>query len=299
MIRQIDQKKLKEQLYTIIFGTDTFWGKTFDVALIVCIILSVLITIFESSIDDAILSVADLMHSHEGNVKELTHKGLIVLEYVFNIFFTLEYIVRIYCSPKPKRYILSFFGIVDLLSILPFYLAFIFSGARFLLIIRSFRLIRVFRVFKLFNFLDEGNLLLLSLQRSFSKIFVFFFFVLILNICIGTLMYVIEGKQPDTPFTNIPNGIYWSIVTMSTVGYGDITPSTPLGKFLSAAVMLLGYTIIAVPTGIVSATMIKENERRKRYVCPHCGYRKHSTEARYCSHCGHPIVWGQLEKKKS
>ncbi len=298
MRKHIDTKQLKEQLYTIIFGTDTFWGKTFDVVLIVCIIMSVLITIFESSIDDAVLSVADLMHNHNAGVKEITHKGLIVLEYVFNIFFTLEYIVRIYCSPHPKRYVLSFFGIVDFLSILPFYLAFVFSGARFLLIIRSFRLIRVFRVFKLFNFLEEGNLLLLSMKRSFSKIFVFFCFVLILNICIGTLIYVIEGKQPGTPFTNIPNGIYWSIVTMSTVGYGDITPSTPTGKFLSAVVMLLGYTIIAVPTGIVSATMIKENERRKRYVCPNCGYRKHSADARYCSHCGHPIESGKTSRKK-
>ena len=160
--------------------------------------------------------------------------ALQILEYVFTAFFTFEYLVRIYCSPKPKKYIFSFFGIVDLLATLPLYLGFLFTSARYLLIIRTFRLIRVFRVFKLFNFLEEGNLLLVSLRLSSRKIFVFFFFVLILVTSIGTIMFMVEGTQPDTQFNNIPNCIYWAIVTMTTVGYGDITPVTPVGRFISA-----------------------------------------------------------------
>lgn len=206
-------------------------------------------------------------------------------------FFTFEYLVRIYCSPKPRKYIFSFFGIVDLLATLPLYLGFIFTSARYLLIIRTFRLIRVFRVFKLFNFLEEGNLLLVSLRLSSRKIFVFFFFVLILVTSIGTIMFMVEGTQPNTQFNNIPNCIYWAIVTMTTVGYGDITPVTPVGRFISACVMLIGYTIIAVPTGIVSATMIKEHRRRSELRCPHCFRTGHEEEAKYCKYCG-----GKLEE---
>ena len=165
----------------------------------------------------------------------------------FYFFFRLEYVLRLYCSPQPRKYALSFFGIVDLLATLPLYIGWLFGTARYLLVIRTFRLIRVFRIFKLFNYLNEGNFLLRSLVFSSRKIIVFFLFVLILVTSIGTLMYMIEGQRPGTSFNNIPNSIYWAIVTMTTVGYGDITPETPLGRFLSAIVMLLGYTIIAVP----------------------------------------------------
>ena len=212
---------------------------------------------------------------------------------MFTAFFTFEYLVRIYCSPKPKKYIFSFFGIVDLLATLPLYLGFFFRGARYLLIIRTFRLIRVFRVFKLFNFLEEGNLLLVSLRLSSRKIFVFFFFVLILVTSIGTIMFMVEGTQPDTQFNNIPNCIYWAIVTMTTVGYGDITPVTPVGRFISACVMLIGYTIIAVPTGIVSATMMKEHRKRSLLQCPHCFRTGHEEEAKFCKYCG-----GKLDDTK-
>ena len=205
---------------------------------------------------------------------------------MFTAFFTFEYLVRIYCSPKPKKYIFSFFGIVDLLSTLPVYLSFFFAGTRYLLVIRVFRLIRVFRVFKLFNFLKEGNMLLKSLRISAPKIFVFFFFVLILVTSIGTIMYMIEGNQPGTQFNNIPNSIYWAIVTMTTVGYGDITPVTPVGRFLSAIVMLIGYTIIAVPTGIVSATMVGQQRKRSKLECPHCRQAGHEEGAEYCKYCG-------------
>lgn len=156
--------------------------------------------------------------------------------------------------------------------------------------IRTFRLIRVFRIFKLFNYLNEGNFLLRSLVFSSRKIIVFFLFVLILVTSIGTLMYMIEGQRPGTSFNNIPNSIYWAIVTMTTVGYGDITPETPLGRFLSAIVMLLGYTIIAVPTGIVSASMIQEHRRRVALKCPHCGKDGHEDEAAYCKYCGGKLV---------
>lgn len=211
------------------------------------------------------------------------------MEYLFTAFFTFEYLTRIYCSPRPKKYIFSFFGIVDLLATLPLYIGLIFPGARYLLIIRAFRLIRVFRVFKLFNFLNEGERLLTALRESSKKIAVFFLFVVILVTSIGTLMYMIEGTLPNSQFNNIPNSIYWAIVTMTTVGYGDITPVTGLGKFLSACVMLIGYTIIAVPTGIVSASMMKEYKRRRDKECPNCHRSGHEDNAQFCKYCGHDL----------
>lgn len=266
----LHNKALKHKLYVIIFESDTPAGKLFDVALIICILLSILLAIVESL---------------QGLPSWLT-VPFIVLEYVFTAFFTLEYITRIYCSPRPRNYIFSFFGIVDLLATLPLYLAFLLPGARYLLVIRAFRIIRVFRVFKLFNFWIEGERLLNSLRESSKKIAVFFVFVVILVTAIGTLMYMIEGTQPGTQFNNIPNSIYWAIVTMTTVGYGDITPATALGKFLSACVMLIGYTIIAVPTGIVSVSMMKNYKKIKDLACPHCYRTGHEENAVYCKYCG-------------
>lgn len=266
----LHDEDLKRKLYVIIFESDTPKGKLFDTCLIGFIIASVVVVILES--------IQSFSY----------HYTLIlrILEYVFTAFFTFEYLVRIYCSPWPKKYIFSFFGIVDLLATLPVYLSFFFAGTRYLIVIRAFRLIRVFRVFKLFNFLKEGNLLLKSLWISAPKIFVFFFFVLILVTSIGTIMYMTEGNQPGTQFNNIPNSIYWAIVTMTTVGYGDITPVTPAGRFLSAIVMLIGYAIIAVPTGIVSATMVGEQRKKSRMECPHCHQTGHEEEAEYCKYCG-------------
>ena len=244
-----DNKPLKKKLYKIIFESDTQAVNLFDILLIVCIVLSIILAIVESI---------------EGLWPEHT-RLFIVFEYIFTGFFTLEYITRIYCSPKPKRYILSFFGIVDLLATLPLYLAFFLPGARYLFVIRAFRIIRVFRIFKLFNFWLEGELLLTSIQKSSKKIAVFFVFVVMLVVSIGTLMFMIEGTQEESQFNNIPNSIYWACVTMTTVGYGDITPATAMGKFLSACVMLIGYTIIAVPTGIVSVSMMKEQKKFDKY----------------------------------
>lgn len=298
---------LKKKMYTIIFESDTPMGKLFDVALIIFIIFSVLLVFIESM--EVPLSVKP---------------WLMRAEYFFTIVFTAEYVLRLYCSPKPKDYALSFFGIIDLVATLPFYMTWIFTSARYLLILRVFRLIRVFRVFKLFNFLREGNLLLRSIILSSRKIFVFFLFVVIMVISLGTIMYMIEGDIPGTQFTNIPKSIYWAIVTMTTVGYGDVTPVTGLGRFLSSIVMLLGYTIMAVPTGIVSVSMMnvrdaekqeatqeeidqeeEENERLLNRMrgedkeilsegepsyCPYCGGSILYTEARFCPHCGRSLI---------
>ena len=260
----------KRRLYIIIFESNTTAGKAFDIALIGCILFSVSLVILETV---------------PGLPSYLT-QPFIVLEFLFTAFFTFEYITRIYCSPQPRKYIFSFFGFIDLLATLPLYLVFFVPGIRHLLIIRAFRLIRVFRIFKLFNFWIEGQMLLRSLKDSSKKIAVFFFFVVILVISIGTLMYMIEGSQPSSEFDNIPNSIYWAIVTMTTVGYGDITPITPFGKLLSAFVMLLGYTIIAVPTGIVSVSMMKEYKRRQSEECSTCHTSEHEEGAIYCKHCG-------------
>ena len=260
---------LKRKLYDIIFESDTPAGKTFDVALMVCIVVSIVLTIFDS-----------LISHHVGQTI------MVVLEYVLTVFFTAEYVARLYCSPNPKAYALSFFGIVDLLSILPVYLGFFLHGARFMIVIRSIRLIRIFRIFKLFSFLEEGYMLIDSIMASFRKILVFFLFVVIMVICIGTIMFMVESTEPGSPFTDIPTSIYWAIVTLTTVGYGDITPVTPLGRFLSSVVMLLGYTIIAVPTGIVSASMMNRPRGSKKKNCPNCGRSGHEEKATHCKYCG-------------
>lgn len=264
-----ENQALKDKLYEIIFGSDTPAGKRFDIVLMIAIVVSILITIFDSMFESYWPTLS-----------------LVILEYLLTAFFTFEYIARLYCSPKPKAYALSFFGIIDLISILPMYLGFFLHGARFMIVLRSFRLIRVFRVFKLFSFLQEGYLLLESIKQSFRKISVFFLFVLIIVVCLGTVMYMVECDVPGTQFVDIPTSIYWSVVTMTTVGYGDITPVTTAGRFFSAIVMLLGYTIIAVPTGIVSASMIQASQDAANRVCPNCGKSGHDLSATHCKYCG-------------
>lgn len=271
--RFLHNEQLKHKLYVIIFESDTPAGKRFDVILIACILLSILLVILES---------------FQG-LPPYLNALFIAFEFVFTLFFTVEYVTRIYCSPQPRKYIFSFFGIIDLLATLPLYIGLLFPGVRYLLIIRAFRLIRIFRVFKLFNFWMEGQLLLTALKESSKKIAVFFFFVVILVTSIGTLMYMIEGSQGNSQFNNIPNSIYWAIVTMTTVGYGDITPATALGKFLSACVMLIGYTIIAVPTGIVSVSMMKEYKRMRDKECPSCHRSGHEENSAFCKYCGHTL----------
>ena len=267
----MNNRALKRRLYTIIFRSDTPQGKLFDVILLWAIVLSIALIVVES-----IQGLPPIMKT-----------VFMISEYVFTFFFTLEYLCRLYCAPHPKRYALSFFGIIDLVSTLPLYIGWIFGPMRYLMIVRAFRLIRVFRVFKLFSFLEEGDMLMRSLLASSRKILVFFLFVVIMSISLGTLMYIVEGNVENTYFTDIPTSIYWAVVTMTTVGYGDIAPITPMGRFLSAIVMLMGYTILAVPTGIVSAQFIhdREKSRAPKRKCPECG-NKVTEKAHYCSFCG-------------
>lgn len=264
--------KDKERLYNIVFNSDTKAGKAFDISVMIAIVLSLIVAFIETK--PAVM----------GRFKDV----LTILEYILTFFFTIEYILRLYCSPRPKDYALSFFGVIDLLATLPLYLSFIpcLSSARYFFILRVFRLLRIFRVLKLFSFINEGYLLLQSIRMSIKKILVYFLFVLILVTIIGTLMFIVEGTQPNTQFTDIGTSIYWAIVTLTTVGYGDITPVTLVGRLLSSIVMILGYTIIAVPTGIVSATMIDESKRKgKNGRCPRCN-EKTDLKANYCKHCG-------------
>lgn len=267
----LHNEQLKNKLYDIIFLSDTPIGKAFDVTLLWTIVASIVLVIVESM----------------QGLPPICKNVFTVLEYVFTFFFTLEYLCRLYCSPKPLKYALSFYGIIDLLSTLPLYIGWFFNGARYLMIMRTFRLIRVFRVFKLFSFLEEGDNLMRSMLLSSRKILVFFLFVVILTISLGTLMYMVEGEVPDTQFTDIPTSIYWAIVTMTTVGYGDIAPVTMVGRMLSAIIMLLGYTIMAVPTGIVSAQFIHDhqNNNANPAKCDECGCPL-PRNAHFCPHCG-------------
>lgn len=266
----MNNQELKDKIYNIIFGSDTPMGKRFDVILMIAIVVSILIVTCDS-----------LFQSHIWVMR-----SFVALEYLLTVFFTAEYLLRLYCSPKPSAYVLSFFGIIDLISILPMYLGLIFHSARFMIVLRAFRLIRIFRIFKLFAFLEEGYLLLESIKASFRKISIFFLFVVIIVICLGTVMYMVEHGEPDSPFTDIPTSIYWAVVTMTTVGYGDITPITEWGRFFSALVMLIGYTVIAVPTGIVTASMVQASHDAASRVCPNCGRSGHDPEATHCKYCG-------------
>lgn len=275
MKRLIALLKDKPRLYNIVAEADTKAGKAFDLAVMVAIVLSLLVAFVET----------------RPGVVGLGKTLLQVMEYVLTFFFTIEYALSVYCTPRKRDYVFSFFGIVDLVATLPLYLSFIpmLTGARYLFILRAFRLLRIFRVLKLFSYINEGYLLLESIRLSMRKIIVYFLFVIVLVVIIGTMMYIIEGTQPDTAFTDLGTSIYWAIVTLTTVGYGDITPVTALGRFFSGAVMILGYTIIAVPTGIVSATMIDETNKKARHGrCPRCK-GKISREDNYCRHCGEKL----------
>ncbi|MGB0954317.1 MAG: ion transporter [Planctomycetota bacterium] len=257
----------RQRLWRIIFEADTPTGKVFDVALIIAILLSVVVVMLES--------VAPIRESYGG--------ALYVAEWGFTILFTLEYIARLLCTRRPLRYARSFFGIVDLMAILPTYLVAIFPAARYLLVIRVMRILRAFRVLKLAAHVREANLLVNALIASRRKITVFLFAVFALTVVLGSLMYLIEGEVHG--FDSIPRGVYWAIVTLTTVGYGDIAPETPLGQFLASIVMVMGYGIIAVPTGIVTSEMTMAAWRDAR-ACGSCGQRGHDRDASYCRCCG-------------
>lgn len=260
---------LKQTLHTIIFGTDTPAGKAFDLFLIYGILISVVAVMLDSVVS---------IRQHYGDY-------LTVLEWVFTILFTIEYLVRIYISPSRLRYVFSYYGAVDLLSILPSYLGLLFVGANYLMIIRMLRILRIFRILKLVRYLSEANLLVRSLMGARRKILLFFFTVLVLSTVFGSLMFVVEG--PENGFTSIPKSIYWTIVTITTVGYGDITPHTVLGQLIAALAMLTGYSIIAIPTGILTAELATEMQKdRATKRCGGCGKGGHDNDARHCKYCG-------------
>lgn len=260
----------RKKLNIIIFGTDTFWGKTFDVALLIAICLSVLAVMLES-VDSIRIKAGTLLYT---------------IEWVFTILFTIEYIARLVVSEKPGKYAYSFFGIIDLLSILPTYLSLFVSGVHLMLVIRSIRLLRVFRVFKLVRFLGEAGQLGRALKSSREKITVFLGSVFILVVILGSIMYLIEGKQNG--FTSIPRSIYWAIVTLTTVGYGDIAPVTVAGQTLASMIMILGYGIIAVPTGIVTSEMAKQSRNAELTLktCVNCSHEEKDEKAAFCKMCG-------------
>ena len=255
---------IRKKLYIIIFGTNTPQGKAFDIGLLIAIVASIIVVMLES------------VPSIDANYDELFKK----IEWVLTIAFTLEYLTRIYITDKKWNYIFSFYGIIDFLSILPTYLSLIFSGGSYLLIIRALRLLRIFRILKLGRFMGEGEQLASAIKSSRHKITVFMGAVVTLVLILGTLMYLVEGG--DGGFTSIPRSVYWAIVTLTTVGYGDITPRTVIGQFISSLVMILGYAIIAVPTGIVTAELTKKPDLQKLKKCKACGGDGQDHVATYC-----------------
>ncbi len=259
----------KERLHQIIFESDTPAGRAFDIALQILIVLSVIAVI---------LSSVSSISSRYG-------PQLLAFEWFVTIVFTIEYILRLYCVGKPLKYALSFFGIVDLLAVIPTYLSLGFAGVESLLVIRALRLLRIFRILKLVNYVGEAQQLGAALRASGRKIVVFLGAVLTTVTIMGALMYLVEG--PKSGFTSIPTSIYWTIVTMTTVGYGDITPQTTLGKFLASILMIMGYGIIAVPTGIVTVELAgARNKQVSGQACRECSSEGHNVDAQYCKDCG-------------
>ena len=263
----------KERMREIVFGSETPAGHAFDIAVLVAIVISLVILFVESL----------------PGLPALFRLILKILEFTLTALFTIEYAARIYCAENRRKYILSGWGIIDLLAVLPPYLTYFIPTARYMLMLRSIRFLRIFRIFRLFVFLNEGELLLGALSRSLHKIAVYFLFVLVLVICLGTLMFILESGQPDSAFRDIGTSIYWAITTLSTVGYGDITPVTTAGRFLSSFIMLLGYTLIAVPGGIVTASFINTTSEPVRDGrCPRCDTKVRKGD-KFCAHCGEKL----------
>ncbi|WP_346836535.1 ion transporter [Microbulbifer sp. SAOS-129_SWC] len=267
------QTGVRKWLNEVIFGTDTPAGKAFDVFLIWAILASVALVLM--------VTVERVGSRHR--------EVFFLLEWVFTGLFTVEYMLRIYCSVNRRAYIFSFYGLVDLMAILPSYLALIFTGASTLLVIRMLRVLRIFRILKLIHFTNDANILMRSLWQSRRRILVFYSSVLVLCIIFGAIMYLVEG--PANGYTSIPKSVYWTIVTITTVGFGDITPQTSLGQTIASMTMLIGYSIIAVPTGIVTAELASEISReRSLRRCDNCSHAGHDADAEYCKHCGYKLA---------
>ncbi len=266
-----ESKKWKRQIFRIIFKSDTKLGLLFDLILLVLIVLSTIIVMMESvSIFDAKL-----------------HSLFVFLEIIITIFFTIEYVLRIVTIRNKKSYIFSFFGIIDFLAILPFYLSLFFPITKYFLILRMLRMLRVFRILNLLDFMNDGYLIVRALKNSSRKIYIFLLFLVIFCVIVGSLMFMVEGHREG--FESIPQSIYWAVVTITTVGYGDVSPVTPLGKFLSILLMLSGYSIIAVPTGIVTAEMRNKRQNLEK-ICGRCGNDDVDDDARYCKICGEKLI---------
>lgn len=265
---------VKKKIYDVIFGYESKAGKLFDIVLICMILISVSAVLLDS---------VSSIHIRFGN-------QLLRLEWFFTIVFTIEYAMRLFSTPNRRAYMLSFYGLIDLFSILPTYIAFLFPAAAYMVVIRILRVLRIFRILKLLRYMGEANLLFSALLNARRKIFIFLFSVMTLVVIFGAIMFVLEG--PEHGFDNIPKSIYWAIVTITTVGYGDISPQTPLGQMVASLVMICGYAIIAVPTGIIGAELMQEVQRRGRGTpsvereCASCKAIHHDRDANYCKYCG-------------
>lgn len=279
------QSHWKEKLHEIIYEADTPAGKIFDIVLLLLIVASIILVMLES--------VTSFAEKH--------YDFLNISEWVITILFSIEYIARIIVVNQPKKYIFSFYGIVDFLSTIPKYLSFFILNSHSLVALRALRLMRVFRILKLARFVGESNNLIKALRASRAKIAVFVFFVLIICVILGAVMYIVESGQ-DSGFTSIPRSVYWAIVTLTTVGYGDIAPATALGQFISSIIMIIGYGVIAIPTGIVSVEYSKnysdkENLEEKpiqkirlnTQICSNCHHRTHDDDANFCKICGNNL----------
>lgn len=260
----------RDRLHETIYESNTPAGKAFDIVLLVCIMFSIVVVMLDS---------VQSLHQRY-------NKAFFVIEWGFTILFTIEYILRLISIRKPWMYMTSILGVIDLLAIIPSYLSIFYVGAQSLLVVRSLRLLRIFRIFKLTHFLSEMQYLRSAMVASLKKIAVFMLVVLSLVIILGSVMYLVEGRQNG--FTSIPDSIYWAIVTLTTVGYGDISPVTPLGKFIASVIMFIGYGIIAVPTGIVTSevVMVARDRKDNHQVCPSCGRERHDGDAAFCKWCG-------------
>jgi len=263
----------QQRLHEVIYESNTAAGKAFDVSLLLCIFVSIIVVMLDS---------VQSLHTKYGHT-------FFILEWVLTGLFTIEYILRLICIKRPWQYVTSWLGIIDLLAIIPSYLSIFFAGAQSLLVFRALRLLRIFRIFKLTQFLTEMQFLKSAISSSLKKIAIFMLVVLALVVILGSIMYLIEGKKNG--FASIPESIYWAVVTITTVGYGDVSPGTPLGKFVAAVIMFIGYGIIAVPTGIVTNEMVNavRLKREHRETCPACGLEGHDNDARFCKRCGEKL----------
>lgn len=264
-------KLWKRFLYRVIYRSDTKLGKLFDITLLSLILVSTFIIMMESV----------------PKLDKKFHIYFIISEWVISVFFTIEYWMRIAVVKNKKNYIFSFFGIIDFLSLVPFYLSFLFPVTKYFLIFRMLRMLRVFRVFNLLDFMNDGFVIVRALKNSSRKIYIFLLFLIIFSVIVGSLMFMVEGGRPG--FETIPQAIYWAVVTVTTVGYGDVSPITPTGKFFAVILMLAGYSIIAVPTGIVTAEM-RNKRQNLELICERCGNEDIDDDARYCKQCGKKLA---------